>query len=77
MSSTSVASNADSLMQAKEIGGQFNMAKSIPGKEEFHETIRYFNKMIVKTGVKTEMGKRVSPDDLIARHFDVVIVATG
>jgi 2,4-dienoyl-CoA reductase (NADPH2) len=64
-------------MQATEIGGQFNMAKSIPGKEEFHETIRYFNKMLVKTGVNMKMGKRVTPDDIIAQKFDIVAIATG
>jgi 2,4-dienoyl-CoA reductase (NADPH2) len=64
-------------MQATEIGGQFNMAKSIPGKEEFHETIRYFNKMLVKTGVNMKMGKRVTPDDIISQKFDVVAIATG
>ena len=38
------------------IGGQFNMAKQIPGKEEFHETLRYYQKMIDKHGVDPRLG---------------------
>jgi len=62
---------------AKEIGGQFNIAKQIPGKEEFYETIRYFGKMIEKTGVNLALGKRVSAEDLNNDDFDEVILATG
>ena len=58
-----------------EIGGQFNMAKHIPGKEEFHETLRYFARRIEATGVKLSLNQRVSADDLKA--FDEVVVATG
>ncbi len=57
------------------IGGQFNMAKQIPGKEEFHETIRYFNRQIELTGVNLHLNKRVAVDDL--KDYDEVIVATG
>ena len=53
------------------------MAKTIPGKEEFHETIRYFNKKLITTGVKTKMGKKVSAGELIAGMFDVIVLATG
>jgi 2,4-dienoyl-CoA reductase (NADPH2) len=60
---------------AVEIGGQFNMAKQIPGKEEFHETLRYFRRRLVATGVKLTLGKRVTADDLKA--FDEVVLATG
>jgi 2,4-dienoyl-CoA reductase (NADPH2) len=60
---------------ASEIGGQFNMAKQIPGKEEFHETLRYFGRRIEATGVKLRLNKRVSADDL--KEFDEVVVATG
>src|SRR5690554_5826004 len=60
---------------ADEIGGQFNVAKRIPGKEEFYETLRYFGKMISKHGVQLQLGKRVSADDL--KDFDEVILATG
>jgi len=47
-----------------EIGGQFNMAKQIPGKEEFYETIRYFSKQIEITGVNLKLNTRVSAEDL-------------
>ena len=60
---------------ASEIGGQFNMAKQIPGKEEFHETLRYFRRRIDATGVTLTLNKRVSADDL--KGFDEVVVATG
>lgn len=60
---------------ASEIGGQFNLAKTIPGKEEFHQTIRYFKKQIELTGVKLVLNKRVSAEDL--KSFDEVILATG
>ena len=60
---------------ASEIGGQFNMAKAIPGKEEFHETLRYFRRRIDATGVTLTLNKRVSADDL--KGFDEVVVATG
>jgi 2,4-dienoyl-CoA reductase (NADPH2) len=60
---------------AAEIGGQFNMAKQIPGKEEFHETLRYFRRRIEATGVKLRLNRRVSADDL--KGFDEVVVATG
>jgi 2,4-dienoyl-CoA reductase (NADPH2) len=60
---------------ASEIGGQFNMAKRIPGKEEFHETLRYFRRRIESTGVQLLLNRRVDADDL--RSFDEVILATG
>ena len=60
---------------ADEIGGQFNIAKRIPGKEEFHETIRYFNRMIELRGIELKLGTRVEADQL--QGFDHVAVATG
>lgn len=64
------------LFEAKnEIGGQFNMAKQIPGKEEFHETIRYFNKMIQVYGVQLFLNKKVDADDLAG--FDEIVISTG
>ena len=60
-----------------EIGGQFNMAKQIPGKEEFHETIRYFNRQIELTGVDLQLHTRVTAEQLIQGQYDEVIVATG
>ena len=60
---------------AGEIGGQFNLAKQIPGKEEFHETLRYFRNRIVDTGVELRLGTRADVDALAA--FDDVVIATG
>ncbi len=62
---------------ASEIGGQFNMAKQIPGKEEFYETIRYFNKQIALTGVHLHLNTRVDAAFLTHEQFDEVILATG
>jgi len=61
---------------ASEIGGQFNMAKQVPGKEEFNETLRYFAKQIELTGVKLQLNKRIENADELA-DFDEVILATG
>ena len=60
---------------AAEIGGQFNLAKRIPGKEEFHETIRYFRRRIEVTGVRMHLSRRVSAADLAG--YDEVVLATG
>ncbi len=62
---------------ADHIGGQFNMAKTIPGKEEFHETLRYFAHLIDKTGVVQHLGRRVGAPELVAQGFDGVLLATG
>ena len=62
---------------AAQIGGQFNMARRIPGKEEFSETLRYFSGRIDRTGVVLHLNTRASADDLVARKFDAVILATG
>jgi 2,4-dienoyl-CoA reductase (NADPH2) len=62
---------------AAQIGGQFNMAKRIPGKEEFSETLRYFARRIETTGVHLHLDSRVGADELVARQFDAVILATG
>jgi 2,4-dienoyl-CoA reductase (NADPH2) len=60
-----------------EIGGQFNMAKRVPGKEEFQETLRYFNRRIVTTGVNLHLGTRVDARALLAGGFDEIVLATG
>jgi 2,4-dienoyl-CoA reductase (NADPH2) len=62
---------------AAELGGQLNMAKVIPGKEEFHEMLRYFRRQLELQRVKVQLGARVTAKDLIGRNFDGVIVATG
>ncbi|MGK0429173.1 MAG: 2,4-dienoyl-CoA reductase (NADPH2) [Psychroserpens sp.] len=61
----------------KEIGGQFNMAKQIPGKEEFYETIRYFNRQIELHKVTVKLNTRVTSEDLVIGDFDEIILATG
>ena len=62
---------------ASEIGGQFNIAKQIPGKEEFHETLRYFKKQIELHNICLNLNTKVSVDQLNNSDFDEVIVATG
>ncbi len=62
---------------ADEIGGQFNVAKRVPGKEEFFETLRYFGQMIKKTGVDVQLNTRVSVADLAGKGFDEIVLATG
>jgi len=59
------------------IGGQFNIARQIPGKEEFNETLRYFGRKIELTGVKLQLNHRVTREELLAGGYDDVIVATG
>ncbi|HEX5277948.1 MAG TPA: FAD-dependent oxidoreductase, partial [Fluviicoccus sp.] len=61
---------------AAEIGGQFNVAKQVPGKDEFYETIRYFRRQIELTGVKLVLNRRVAAADLQG-EFDEVVLATG
>jgi 2,4-dienoyl-CoA reductase (NADPH2) len=62
---------------ANEIGGQFNIAKLVPGKEEFFETLRYFKSKLQSTGVDVRLNTRVSAADLLAGGFDEIILATG
>ncbi|MEH6345273.1 MAG: NADPH-dependent 2,4-dienoyl-CoA reductase [Bermanella sp.] len=62
---------------ASEIGGQFNVAKQVPGKEEFFETIRYFGKQIELSGVNLKLNTRVSASDLNQGEYDEVVLATG
>jgi 2,4-dienoyl-CoA reductase (NADPH2) len=63
--------------RASEIGGQFNMARRIPGKEEFSETLRYFNHRLDETGVERRLGEDATVNTLTAGGFDTVILATG
>jgi 2,4-dienoyl-CoA reductase (NADPH2) len=62
---------------AQEIGGQFNLAKRIPGKEEFYETLRYYGRMIEKLGIDLRLNTRVDADMLAAGGYDNIIMATG
>lgn len=67
--------------QASEIGGQFNLANKIPGKLEFLEAIRYFNKQIELKGIQLKLNTYLTPDSLlqeVKNHgFDEVVLATG
>jgi len=58
-----------------DIGGQFNLARRIPGKEEFAETLRYFRHRIAETGVELRLSTLATPEDLAG--FDEVVLATG
>jgi 2,4-dienoyl-CoA reductase (NADPH2) len=60
-----------------ETGGQFNTAKQVPGKEEFYETIRYFNKQLELNNVNIKLNTRVDAQQLNESDFDDVIIATG
>jgi len=60
-----------------EIGGQFNLAKQVPGKEEFYETLRYYSRMLEVNHVEVNLNTTVSAEDLKSGSFDHVVVATG
>jgi len=62
---------------AGEIGGQFNLARRVPGKEEFAETLRYFGRRIEQTGVTLRLNTRVEAAELVLERFDAVILATS
>ncbi len=61
--------------RAAEIGGQLNMAKQVPGKEEFWGLVDWYRTMIADLGVRVELNRDVSADDLVG--FDEVVIATG
>jgi 2,4-dienoyl-CoA reductase (NADPH2) len=63
--------------KAADIGGQFNMAKQIPGKEEFYETLRYYRRQLEITGVHTHFNTIATTESLLGGGFDEVIIATG
>ena len=62
---------------AAEVGGQLNLAKQVPGKEEFHETLRYWTRRVEATGVHLHLNTRAKADALTTDGFDEVIIATG
>lgn len=62
---------------ASEIGGQFNLAKQVPGKEEFYETLRYYKRMLELYNVEVCLNTMVSAEQLKQGDFDHVVVATG
>ncbi|MGW4354643.1 oxidoreductase [Nocardia sp. NPDC004582] len=59
------------------VGGQFDIARRIPGKEEFNETIRYFTRQLELTGVRVHLETRATAEQLIAGGYDEVVLATG
>lgn len=63
--------------QADDIGGQLDVARLIPGKEEFSETLRYFRRRIALTGVDLRLGQKVTTRELLDIGFDEVVLATG
>ncbi|MES2115191.1 MAG: NADPH-dependent 2,4-dienoyl-CoA reductase [Pseudomonadota bacterium] len=62
---------------AGEIGGQLNVAKQVPGKEEFHEMLRYFGKQIELRGVQVKLNTRATAQQLKEGGYDEIVVATG
>ncbi|RDI63701.1 NADPH-dependent 2,4-dienoyl-CoA reductase [Nocardia pseudobrasiliensis] len=59
------------------IGGQFDIARRIPGKEEFNETIRYYTRKLEVSGVRVFLNRRVSAEELVRGRYDHVVLATG
>lgn len=69
--------HVDLFDRSAEIGGQFNYAKRIPGKEEFYETIRYFQQRLLDTGVKLHLNQERTAAALLEGKYDEVVLATG
>ncbi|PPE66919.1 NADPH-dependent 2,4-dienoyl-CoA reductase [Caldimonas caldifontis] len=67
----------DLFEAAGEIGGQLNLAKVVPGKEEFHEMLRYFRRRVELTGVRLHLNTVVNVDTLAGAGYDDVLLATG
>ena len=59
------------------VGGQFNVAMQVPGKEEFAQTLRYFARRLDITGVTVKLNHRVNREQLLAQSFDDIVLATG
>jgi 2,4-dienoyl-CoA reductase (NADPH2) len=62
---------------ADSIGGQLNLARAVPGKQEFDELLRYYTARIAEEGVRLELGRRPNASELAAGRFDRIVVATG
>jgi 2,4-dienoyl-CoA reductase (NADPH2) len=60
-----------------EIGGQFRYAREIPGKEDFHDTLRYFSRRIELTGVRLELNTTADAQSLASGGFDDIVVSSG
>jgi 2,4-dienoyl-CoA reductase (NADPH2) len=63
--------------ESTEIGGQFDLARRVPGKGEFAETLRYFRGLLDRKGVDVRLGHRVTAAELLADNFDEIVLATG
>jgi 2,4-dienoyl-CoA reductase (NADPH2) len=61
----------------RQIGGQLNYARQVPGKSEFHETLRYYRVQLDKLGVDVKLGAEMTAERLLLERFDEVVVATG
>lgn len=61
----------------RQIGGQFNYAKQVPGKEEFHETLRYFTELLKRLPVTLQLGQEQTVSSLKDAGFDAIVIATG
>ncbi len=62
---------------SKRIGGQFNMALKVPGKADYAETLRYFERQLALHQVELRLGQRATAADLTGGDFDEVVIATG
>ncbi|MCH8112951.1 MAG: FAD-dependent oxidoreductase [Proteobacteria bacterium] len=62
---------------ADRIGGQLNIAREVPGKQEFDETLRYFRRQLELNGVEVRLGTRASAADLIGHGYDQIVLASG
>jgi len=61
-----------------QIGGQFNIAKTVPGKEEFYETLRYFGRQIeLRPNIELVLNHKATYEELSQANFDEIVVATG
>lgn len=65
------------IERADEVGGQFNMAKRIPGKEEFDHSLSYFKRQLELAGVTVQLGTEASTESLLAGGYDEIVLATG
>ncbi len=65
------------IESANQIGGQLNIAKQVPGKEEFNEMLRYFGKQIELKGVQLKLGTRATAESLRDSGYDEIVIATG
>lgn len=69
--------SVDLYERSSKLGGQFNLARNVPGKEEFHETMRYFNERLQELEVAVHLKSSVSTEQIINAGYDEIVVATG